>query len=424
MNEKLLQFIWEFQYFQQSGLFTSQSEALTILNPGKRNHHQGPDFLDALIRIGNTTWAGNIEIHTLASDWYKHHHTADKNYAHIILHVVWEEDVPVYDGNGHLFASLALQNRVSKYLLDRYRQVMENNRNIPCYSFLPALQDLGWIAWKERLAAERLERKSAQVLALFKQNGDHWEELCWCMMAANFGGKVNGLLFKLVAESIPIALLQRHRKQLYQVEALLMGQANLLEGKFTDKYACLLQKEYRFLKKKYRLQSVNRQPAFLRMRPAGFPTIRMAQLAVLISGNENMFSILKEYNSITEAEKLFTITAGSYWDTHYRFEESSHYLPKQIGKSMSENILINTVIPLLFSYGLYHQNDGCRERALQWLAELPAEENRITTEWRRSGISNKKAIDSQALLELTNHYCLHKRCLSCAVGSKILKGSI
>ena len=424
MNEKLLQFIWEFQYFQQNGLCTSQNEPLTILHPGKRNHHQGHDFLEALIRIGNTTWAGNIEIHTLASDWYKHNHTVDKNYANIILHVVWEEDTPVYDGNGHLFASLELQNRVSKYLLNRYSQVMENNRNIPCHSFLPALHDLGWIAWKERLAAERLERKSAQVLALYRQSGDNWEELCWWMMAANFGGKVNGLLFKLVAQSIPINLLLRLRKQAHQVEALLMGQANLLKEKFTDEYARLLQKEYRFLQKKYQLLPVNTQPAFLRMRPAGFPTIRLAQLAVLMSEKENIFSTIKEYSMIQEAENLLDITAGKYWDTHYRFDESSHYLPKQIGKSMSENILINTVIPLLFSYGLYHQNEGYRERALAWLADVPAEENRILTEWRRSGIPNKKAIDSQALLELTNHYCLHKRCLSCAVGSKILKASI
>ncbi len=421
MNERLLQFIWQFQYFNKQRLTTSQGESLQILKPGAWNHHQGPDFSEATIRIGDTTWVGNIEIHILSSDWYKHRHAGDKHYANIILHVVWEEDTPVYDANGYPFPCFVLQQQVPKHLLQRYAQMMESHVTLPCHSFLPALPELSWIAWKERLAAERLERRSERALALYRQSNGHWEEVFWWMLSANFGIHVNANLFQSVAQSLPLTLIARHRNRLDQLEALLLGQANLLSASYTDIHAVLLQKEHVFLTKKYGLQPVNCQPAFLRMRPAAFPTVRLAQLAMLISHSGHLFSQVKELEHLATARKLFTVTAGDYWNDHYRFDHLTVCRPKQLGIKMIENILINTVIPVLFACGSYEKEERYKDKAVQWLSQLPPEQNKLTENWKQLHVPNESALDSQALIELTNHYCTHKRCLDCAVGNSILK---
>ena len=421
MNERLLQFIWQFQYFNRQQLITTQAEVLYIEKPGTWNHHQGPDFSEATIRIGNTKWVGNIELHLRSSDWYKHRHESDKQYSNIILHVVWEDDEPVTDLNGNLIPTLVLQPLIPKILLDRYLQMMQTMVSIPCQSFLPALDNLNWCAWKERLAAERLERKSAQILSLLKQSENNWEEVFWWLLAANFGMKVNATLFELVARSVPFNIIARHKNQLQQIEALLLGQANLLAGKYEESYAVMLQKEYRFLKKKYRLPSINKQPAFLRMRPAAFPTVRLAQLAMLLYQSTHLFSQVKEIKECRKLADSLMVTANDFWHYHYRFGETTTFQPKHMGRQMAENILINTMIPVLFAYGLYTNEEAYKEKAIQWLYELTPEQNQITKQWQQSGISHRSALDSQALIELTNHYCLHKRCLDCAVGNKILK---
>lgn len=424
MNERLLQFIWQFQYFNQQALQTSRNDALCILKPGTWNHHQGPDFSEAAIRIGHTTWVGNLEIHIRSSDWYRHHHETDQQYANIILHVVWEEDGPVYDRYGQLLPCLVLQDRVPKHLLEKYSQMMANTTNLACTGFLPALNNLAWTAWKERLAIERLTRKAEQVLALFEQSNRHWEEVFWWLLATNFGIRVNATHFQLVAQSLPLPVLARHKNNLLQLEALLLGQANLLLNNYKDDYAVQLQKEYRFLKTKYQLQPINGLPAFLRMRPAAFPTLRLAQLAMLLSGSDHLFSKIKAISSLPIALQLFEVSASDYWNTHYRLDEVSVDRPKQLGKSMIENIMINTVIPVLFAYGSYLKDDDFKTRAIQWLYQLPAEHNRVTLQWQQSGIPHHTAVDSQAFIELTNHYCTHKRCLDCAVGNKILNTGI
>ena len=186
----------------------------------------------------------------------------------------------------------------------------------------------------------------------------------------------------------------------------------------------MLQKEYRYLKKKYGLITIQKQPAFLRMRPAAFPTVRLAQLAILLHIRSGIFSQIKEINELSKVQELFMVTANDYWHYHYRFDEQTAYIPKHLGKVMAENILINTIIPVLFAYGLYSKEEVFKEKAIQWLYQLPAEQNQITKQWQKAGISNNSALDSQSLIELTNHYCIHKRCLDCSVGNKILKNHV
>lgn len=421
INEKLLQFIWQFQYFNQQELTTSQGEVLVIEKPGAINHHQGPDFSEAMIKIGNTKWVGNIELHVHSADWYKHQHESDENYSNIILHVVWDEDLAVYDRNRQAIPTLILQPRISKILMERYRQMMETQTFIPCHFFLPALSTLGWSAWKERLVAERLERRSAQIGIILEQSRFHWEEVCWWLLAANFGIKVNRHLFEQVAKSISLHIISKHKTQIHQLEAILFGQANLLSGEYVDDYALLLQREYKFLQKKYQLKPVSTQPAFLRMRPATFPTIRLAQLAMLLFQFTHLFSQIKEINDIKEVRKLFMVTANDYWHYHYFFDEVTKYKPKHLGLQMADNILINTVIPILFAYGLYNKEEIYKDKAILWLYQLSAENNHIINKWTQADIPNNSALDSQAFIELTNHYCTPKRCLDCAVGNKILK---
>ncbi|HRI21113.1 MAG TPA: DUF2851 family protein [Panacibacter sp.] len=421
MNEKLLQFIWQFQYYNKNGLVTVDGSPLHIIHPGFANTNQGPDFLEARIKTGDTEWAGNIEIHTHASHWNNHKHNGDTNYSNIILHVVWINDTPIKDGNNQLIATLELYDLVPKIMLQQYEQLIHAKGFVPCENYLPALTAMGWLSWKERLMAERLQRKSANVLLYLQQAGNHWEEVFWWLLARNFGMKVNAGIFEQVAKSIPVNILAKHKNQVNQLEALLLGQAGLLSGSFMEEYPQMLQREYRFLAAKFKLQPIAKKPDFLRMRPANFPTVRLAQLAMLVHCSTHLFSGVLEMENISDLRKLLDITANDYWLYHYIFDEETACKPKNIGRLMVDNIIINTVIPVLFAYGIYHKEQRWKDKALQYAALLPAEQNAITKQWGNKNISNENALDSQALLELKNNYCDLKYCLNCAVGNKVLK---
>jgi len=421
MKEKLLHFIWKYQYFKKSCLETLRGEPLEILFPGNYNLNQGADFSEAKIKIGAIVLAGNIELHVKSSDWQKHHHSADDNYSNIILHVVWEADMEISDRFSNPIPSLELQTLVPKVLINRYEQLMEDTATIHCVKYLPVINELGWTKWKETLAVERLLEKSARVVELFRASNNHWEEVFWWLLASGFGIKVNAELFENVARSLPVALLARHKNQLHQLEALLLGQANLLETDFEESYPVLLQKEYRFLQKKYNLRKVSYSAHFLRMRPANFPTIRLAQLANLIYKSKHLFSTIKSLEHIQEVKKLFDITCNDYWHYHYIPGEITSYKPKHIGVQMIDSVIINSVVPVLFAFGMVNGDETVKAKALGWLTELRPESNSIITGWKKAGITCKNALESQALLQLQQHFCNQKKCLQCSVGNKLLR---
>ncbi|MEJ7768706.1 MAG: DUF2851 family protein, partial [Chitinophagaceae bacterium] len=282
MIERLLQYIWQFQHFSLNELFTEQGDPLQIIHPGTWNTDQGPDFLSAKIRTGQTTWVGNIELHIHTSDWYKHMHQYDMNFKNIILHVVWKNDQPANSPLLQQLPMLELQSRVSMLLLQRYEELMNNVNFVPCERNLPMVNKLVWVSWKERLLIERLQRKSTYVLGFFEKSNHHWEQTFWWIIARNFGNRVNAEAFEAIAQTIPVNVLAKHKHQIHQLEAIIFGQAGLLEKKFKEDYPLLLQKEYRYLKKKYRLQKVFVAINFFRMRPSAFPSIRLAQLAMLV----------------------------------------------------------------------------------------------------------------------------------------------
>lgn len=417
MTERLLQYIWQFQHFNKNELTTVDGEPLQILHVGTFNTNQGPDFLDAKIKVGTTTWAGSIELHVNTSHWQQHKHSNDKNYKNVILHVVWQNDKSI----GLPFPSLELKGKVSGILLKRYDELMEKHGFIPCEKIIQQVPAITWIAWKERLLVERLQQKSMLILEYLKENNNHWEETFWWLLARNFGLVVNSDAFEKIAQSLPVSVLAKHKNQLQQVEALLFGQASLLDKNFTEDYPLMLQKEYCFLQKKYKLQPVKEALHFLRMRPANFPTIRLAQLAVLIQQSNHLFSKIKETTSLKDIKKMFAVTANDYWHYHYIFDEAVSFKKKNLGSQMINNIIINTIIPVVFAYGYYHKEDVFKDKALKWMEEMAAEKNVITNGFAALGIENKNAFDSQALIQLKKFYCSKKRCLECAVGNKLLK---
>ena len=419
MTEKLFQYIWQFQYYNNNELRSIEGDILQINHPGYLNTNQGPDFLEANIKVADTTWAGNIELHLKSSDWNTHKHSDDSNYKNIILHVVWEDDVNL----GLPFPVLELQNRVSKFLLKRYDELMNATAFIPCEKSIQQVNMLTWKSWKDRLLAERLQNKAAIIFEQLAANNNHWEETFWWLLANNFGIKVNRDAFEKIARSLPVNILAKHKNQIHQLEALLFGQAGLLENNFADTYPAMLQKEYLFYKAKYKLQPIQASLFFLRMRPANFPSVRLAQLAMLINKSTSLFSVIKESHSLKEIKELLNVTANDYWHYHYLFDEASAFKEKKLGTQMINNILINTIIPIVFAYGLYNQEETYKSKALQWFEEIAPEKNNITNAWAGLGIENKNAFDSQALIQLKNEYCNKKRCLKCAVGNRLLKNS-
>ncbi|MEP7377495.1 MAG: DUF2851 family protein [Chitinophagaceae bacterium] len=433
INERLLQFIWQLQYFNKNELATTNAEPVQVINPGQYNSNQGPDFSNAKILVDNTTWAGTVELHIKTSDWTRHKHQEDKNYNNVILHVVWEHDgsrnpiaigsVPSEERNRVPLSVpvLELKSRVAKILLRRYEEIMNSTAFIPCEKSIAAVRDITWKSWKERLLAERLLRKSGIVDIYLRQNNYHWEETFWWILARNFGMKVNADAFEAVARSIPLSILSKHKSQIHQLEALLLGQAGLLEQNFEEDYPTLLQREYRFLQNKYNLQSITLPVYALRMRPGNFPAVRLAELAMLIHESSHIFSRVKEAGSAKDIRKFFEVTANDYWHYHYQFDEMASFKKKKTGAFTIDNIIINTVAPVLFAYGNYHNDTGYKDKALQCLEEITAESNLITRGFKQLNIENKNAWDSQALIELKNEYCNKKRCLECSAGNAILK---
>jgi hypothetical protein len=258
-------------------------------------------------------------------------------------------------------------------------------------------------------------------MQLFELSNHHWEEAFWWLLARNFGGKINGDAFEAVARCIPVNILAKHKTSLPQLEALLLGQANLLNDDFEDEYPKLLRREYNFLKKKYSLQPSAIPVFFLRMRPGNFPTIRLAQLAAVIQQATHLFSKTIEAENIGEVRACLAATANDFWHYHYTLKQVSGYKKKTLGADAINIILINAVVPLVFAYGQFHRHEQLKEKALRWLESIPAETNSITADFTRLGIKNETAYDSQALLELRNTYCNEKRCLDCSVGNYLLR---
>ena len=423
MKEDFLHYLWRMKRFDLSQrLLTTQNETLQILQFGTHNSHAGPDFLDARIKIGDTLWAGNVEIHVNSSEWYAHGHETDKAYDNVILHVVLEEDRPILRTNGTRIPCLELRRLIPHKVQTVYQKLQHNAHWIPCQHHFYTVSEMTKNLWLDRMAVERLERKTEEIAKILMQNKNNREETFYRFLARNFGVKVNAFPFEMTAQSLPLLTLAKHKDNLQQIEALLFGQAGLLEEDFTEDYPNALKKEYAFLRKKHNLTPIPGQAwRFLRMRPANFPTVRLAQFATLIHQSVHLFSKILEAKDAEEIEQLFIAEPSEYWKTHYVFDKESDEKEKRLGRSTIHLFIINTIVPFLFLYGKDKADESYKDRAFALLESLPPEKNSIIKGWKNLGMKPDSAYRTQALLELKNEYCNAKRCLECAVGNKILR---
>lgn len=423
MNEDFLSYLWKFRLYKNEKLQTTKGEAIEVLQTGEQNHQAGPDFFNAKIKIGNTIWAGNVEIHTTASDWLKHQHQKDEAYDNVILHLVYEPDTAIKRKDGTPIPTLSLFKRIPPMIYQNFLYLNSSKDWIPCQDQITQIDSFTISTWLDRLLIERLERKINPILQALQENQNSWETTFYYFLARTFGGKVNSAPFQLLAKSLPMEVLAKHKNQLFQVEALLFGQSGLLDNKtFEEDYPNALRKEYDFLQKKFKLTPLQGHSwKFARMRPPNLPTIRIAQFATLIHQSSSLFSKVLTAQKLEDFHQLFHVELSDYWLTHYVFDKASKQRNKSLGKSTINSILINTVVPMLFVYGKKRGESDFSDRALKLLEELPAEKNSIIEKWTALGIKPKNAFESQALLQLKNEYCSEKRCLECVVGNKLVR---
>lgn len=419
MQEKLFQFIWQYSLYQPQNLFTMDGAPVIVIHPGRLNTNSGPDFTGARVQIGNTILIGNVELHIKTSDWHLHGHESDEAYKNIILHVVYENDEKPSVYGAPL---LELSKHIPPYVINQYTYLLQAGASLPCAAQLSQVNNLTRESWLNRMLAERWEQKLTEWQNLLTASQGDWRTLLYWRLAANFGFKVNAVPFQMLAQSIPLNILAKHRDNILQLEALLFGQAGMLNKHFDDVYPNRLKEEYTYLQQKYKLHAI---PAhlwkFMRMRPPNFPTVRIAQFAMLVHNSEQLFSHIIEAGNIEKLLPLLEVTASEYWDTHLTFDEVQKKIAKKhLGESSVHNIIINTIAPIQFLYA-HSQGNGGGEYALKLLESIPAEENNILRLWNENGWQPNHAAQSQAMLQLYNNYCAGKRCLECAVGLSIIR---
>lgn len=424
MTEAFLQYVWQHQLAGRQ-LFTTDGRKVSIVRVGELNRDAGPDFFNARVIIGDIEWAGNVEIHVHSSDWNLHRHSQDKAYNNIVLHVVYEHDAEIVLENGKRPTTVELKTFLSPELMERYDTLMRKvvDDGIACADNISNIPNFLLNNFFERLLVERIEAKTAVVRQLLDESKGSWEQTCYWLMARYFGGRVNAFAFELLAKSIEPRLLARWKDNPERIEALMMGQAGLLNGSFNDDYPRMLQGDYAALRVGASLTPIEGHLwKFYCIRPSSFPTIRISQFSRMMAESSNLFSTLLAMDNAKDLVRRFNQTANDYWSNHYRFDvKTEKSATKRVGTAQAVSLIINAWIPLLFVYGSSHGQQRYKDQALGLLQQLPAENNNVIRQWKEIGVTANDAGKSQALLQLKNNYCNSRRCLDCAIGYHIIK---
>jgi len=424
MSESFIHYLWQFQYFSKLNFQTTQGEEIVVFHPGFKNTHAGPDFYQARVKIGNLEWVGSVEIHIHSSSWQAHHHNIDEAYENVVLHVVWSDDKPVKRIDGSFIPTLELKSRVDDVLHLTYKKLVNSPEEIPCASSFGKVSDLTKLSMLDRAMSERLETKAELINQILIRNNNDWEETEYQVLARNFGFHVNADPFLQLAQNLPYKIILKHSDKLVQIEALLFGQAGFLEEAKHDEYTSTLKREYDVLSRKYGLGSGrlnSSQWKFLRLRPANFPTMRLAQFAGLLFTHRNLFSNIMEAASDQRWRTFFHLQQSEYWQRHYQFQKKTVELVPAFGQMSMDNVLINSLVPLLVAYGKSKDDQMLVDRAITILHQVKSESNKITRLWTSLGLKSKNAFDSQAMIELHNNFCLKRRCLECMMGASLIK---
>ncbi len=429
MQESFLAYVWQFQYFDKHQLAATSGESLQVIVPGRRNTDSGADFAEASLLIDGVRWFGAVELHLRTSDWLRHAHEQDRAYDQVVLHVVWQHDLPPTDarirrGDGTPIPVLALQGRVDPLLVEKFHLLQANPSDIACAPQWAQVRPVTALSMLDKSLIRRLERKAGEITGLLALNKGDWEETAYQALAKNFGFKVNSEAFLRLAQALPFKILRKYADNLLATEALLLGQAGWLEASFADQHLRALQVEHRFLAHKYELipaQLKTHEWKLLRMRPANFPTVRLAQFAALIHQCKNLFAPFMASEDFAQLGQLLAVDQSDYWQHHYLPDQPSPTTVAGLGQSSIENIVINTIVPLLVAYSMQKDEPKYMERAMHFLEQLPAETNNITKKWRILGLPIRHASDSQAVIELFNQFCTPKRCLDCNIGASLVR---
>ncbi|NNK17845.1 MAG: DUF2851 family protein [Maribacter sp.] len=427
MREDLLQFIWKYKKLQLEQMVTTNNEALVVLDVGLHNLQAGPDFFNAKINIDGQLWAGNVEIHKNASDWYAHHHEGDSNYENVILHVVWKDDMTIYRKDNTSIPTLELSHYIPDDLLRNYQNLFDtkNTRFINCENEISGIDKFILNNWLERLYIERLEHKSKLINELLKATKNDWESVLYILLLKNFGLKINGDSFFSLAQALDFNIIRKLQKNQVQLESILFGLTGLLNDESViDPYHATLKNEYHYIKHKFDLDELAvLVPEFFKLRPPNFPTIRLSQFANLYNENHNLFYKVVKANTMAEFYKIFEVSASAYWDDHFTFGKRSTKSTKKLTKKFIDLLIINTILPIKFSYAK-HLGKDLNESLLTLIGSLKKEDNTILKKFTSLGIRIITAGESQAVLQLYNAYCSKNKCLQCAIGGSLLNGNI
>jgi len=421
MKENLLQYIWNYKLFNNSNIFTVDNKSIRVISTGTQNFDAGPDFFNAQIEIDGTLWAGNVEIHQNSADWEKHLHQNDKSYDSVILHVVNEYTTDVYRTTGEKIPCLVMT--YPSYLLENYQLLLSNKSWIPCGTHFVNTDMFFRTFWLEKLLVERMEKKSEHLQQILLLNNYNWEEAFYFQLAKSFGFGLNSEPFEMLAKATPLLYLAKHKNNLFQLEAMLFGQAGLLnDNNCTDSYFIDLQKEYFFLKTKFSLQPIEKHLwKHLRLRPVNFPEIRISQFAQLVHTSSALSSKILEINNIEQLQQLFNVEASNYWLTHYTFGKESKKSTKKLGETAFYSLIINTVVPFIFTYGKLKNSDVQTSKAWSLLENLKPEKNSIIQNWQNLGVEINNAFLSQAYIHLKKEYCDKGKCLQCQIGNQVIR---
>ena len=405
---------------------TSQNEKLLILDVGRHNHLAGPDFFNAKIHINEQLWAGNVEVHVNASDWFIHGHEKDPNYENVILHVVWTDDIEIKRRDNTLIPTLALKGYISDALLNNYQKLFNKSglKFINCENDISTIDPFVFNNWFTRLYIERLEEKSILIQDLLVASKNDWEKVLFILLLKNFGSKINGASFLSLAQAVDFPIIRKLKSRM-QFESLLMGMVGLLEDdSIKEPYYTELKKEYHYLKQKHSLNAIGvLSPDFFKLRPTNFPTIRLSQFAGLYTVQPNLFHKILNTKNTEDYYEIFNIASSEFWDNHFTFARKSKKSKKKLSKRFIDLLLINTLVPLRF-YHAKHMGRNDNEAIIDIIQGLKVEENSIISRFKALGVPIVSSKDSQAVLQLYNKYCIKNKCLQCAVGSSLLSGNI
>ena len=420
--EQLLHYVWKHKIFPLKELKTTTGQQVEVIDTGLANTDAGPDFFNAKLKLDGVLWIGNIEIHERSSDWFKHGHHADAGYNSVILHIASEIDMEISRSNGERIPQIQLI--CPEAVRTNYKELLETASYPPCYRIIPSLSPFTAHSWMSALQMERFEQKATLLNERLKRCQGNWEDAFFITLARNFGFGLNGDAFETWAHQLPFRAVDKHRNDLFQIEAIFFGQAGILEDSDGDGYYLRLKKEYTYLQHKFGLIPMDASLwRFLRLRPANFPHIRIAQLACLYHRAYGLLSRIMETETLQGVRDILKGGTSEYWLTHYTFGGSSPSRPKTLSNTSLDLLIINTVVTFLYAYGLHKGNRVLCARAGSFLEELKAENNYITRMWEQCGMKASNAADSQALIQLKKEYCDKKKCLYCRIGCEYLKRS-